>query len=284
MPDFFWKESDHPHLKKLILEALAEDVGKGDITAQAIIPPTHRSCAEIIAKQKGILAGGALLKKIFSLINPHLSVTRIVEEGSPLIPHQVICQIKGQTRDILKAERVALNFLSHLSGIASMTHSLCQKVKKTKVKLLDTRKTIPRFRSLQKYAVRMGGGYNHRFGLFDRVLIKENHIQAAGSIREAIRRVRSRISGRPQIEIETKSWAEVAEAFQCHIDRILLDNMPLSEIRRVVKSFGHSVELESSGNINESNILQVAQTGVHYISLGCLTHSVKAFDFSLLIR
>lgn len=268
-------------IKEIIQNALQEDIGKGDITTQLVIPEKKKVIALIIAKEKGILAGSDIARQIFRAVDKKVQFIAKKRDGEKLNPKMIIALVKGDAGSILRAERTVLNFLQHLSGIATLTNRFVNAVKGTKAKILDTRKTIPGLRELEKFAVRMGGGKNHRFGLDDMILIKNNHTIAAGNLREAILRTKPGNRKDLKIEVETKNLNEVKTALAQNIKLIMLDNMSINEMKKAVK-LGEA-KYEASGGINLKNVRRVAQTGVDYISVGALTHSAKALDISLKI-
>jgi nicotinate-nucleotide pyrophosphorylase (carboxylating) len=276
-------------IEKLIDRALREDVGIGDVTSQCVVDRDLKGTATILAKGKGILAGLKIAQKIFNKVDPSLKFTPFRRDGDRIKPQDKIASISGNIRSILKAERTALNFLQQLSGVATFTSTFVTKVKGTSVKILDTRKTVPGLRALQKYAVKLGGGQNHRMGLYDMILIKENHIKSAGGVDEAIKKALSfskkkSKSRKFKIEVETRTLKEAEKAAKMGVDMIMLDNMSLSQIRKAVKvirALDEKIKIEVSGNIDLSNLRQIAKTGVDFISVGALTHSAKALDFSL---
>ena len=270
-------------LDELILQAIEEDLGHGDITTNYLDLARTNTVAYMIAKAEGIVAGVDVAIRVFKLIDSELRTTVYRKDGDMVKPKDEILRIEGNPSSILKAERTALNFIQRLSGIATKTHNLTKLIEKTGVKLLDTRKTTPLLRRLEKYAVRVGGGYNHRSGLYDMILIKENHIRAAGGISEAVKRVKLH-NTTYKIEIEVTNLTELAEAVKAGVDRVMLDNMDVRIIKQAVKKYKNKVELEVSGGINETNIQLYAATGVDFISCGALTHSVKAMDISLLFK
>lgn len=276
-------------IEKLIDRALREDVGGGDITSQFVVDRDLKGTAIILAKEKGILAGLKIVQRVFNKVDPGLKFTPFVRDGDRIRPKVKIATIEGNIRSILKSERTALNFIQQLSGVATFTSTFVNKVKGTSVEILDTRKTVPGLRALQKYAVKLAGGQNHRMGLYDMILIKENHIKAAGGVAEAIKRAKSyskkRLkTGKLKIEVETRTLKEVEKTAQMGVDMIILDNMSLPQIRKAVKvirALDEKIKIEVSGNIDLSRVRQIAKTGVDFISVGALTHSAKALDFSL---
>lgn len=270
-------------LDDLILQAIEEDLGTGDITTGYLDLERTNTIAYMIAKAEGMVAGVEIAIRVFKLLDSELKITVYRKDGDKVKPKDEILRIEGNPSSILKAERTALNFIQRLSGIATKTSLLVSLIAHTDAKILDTRKTTPLLRRLEKNAVRIGGGYNHRTGLFDMILLKENHIRAAGGITEAVQRVKFH-NTTYKIEVEVTNLKELAEAYSTGVDRIMLDNMDPKTIRQAVKKYGGKVELEVSGGINESNIVQYAETGIDFISMGALTHSVKALDISLLFK
>lgn len=270
-------------LDELILKSLEEDLGNGDITTTYLDLERTTEVAFMIAKSDGVIAGVEIAIRVFKLLDNDIKVTIYRKDGDTVKAKDEILRIEGNPASILKAERTALNFLQRLSGIATKTHNLVSLIKDTDVKLLDTRKTTPLLRRLEKYAVRVGGGYNHRSGLYDMILIKENHIRAAGGIGEAVRRVKMH-NTTYKVEVEVTNLIELKAAYEAGVDRVMLDNMDIKTIKQAVKKYKGKVELEVSGGINEDNIVKYAETGVDYLSCGALTHSVKALDISLLIK
>ena len=277
---------------ELIEKALIEDIGDGDITTDAIVPPDLVSTAHLFSKQDGVLAGIDVAMKVFHTVDPSL-ITNILFKDSEAISHgQKIAEITGSVASILKAERTSLNFLGRMSGIASKTARFVKLINGCCAKILDTRKTVPTMRHLDKYAFRVGGGSNHRFGLFDMVLIKDNHIAAAGGIRIAVEYAVNALKGhekQEKIEVECKSYEEVLEAVYTPVDIIMLDNMEIQDIEKSVHTIqqitsenGRAIRIEVSGNVSENNIRKIADIGVDYISIGALTHSIENHDFSLL--
>jgi len=278
-------------INMLIKNALFEDIGTGDITADALIPKNQLAAATLITKENNVvLCGLGILKETFKAIDKKIKVTAYARDGQSLKKQTIVAKITGPARSMLMAERTALNFLGRLSGIATQTRTITSLIKGSRVKVLDSRKTTPGLRILEKYAVRMGGGYNHRFGLFDQVLIKDNHISMfkkkspGSSLGAIIEKTRKSLKEKVLIEIEVNDFKELSSALRAFPDIIMLDNMSLSVMRKSVmlrNKLMPKVKLEASGNINESNILQVAKVGVDFISIGALTHSVKNADFSI---
>lgn len=260
--------------------ALAEDIGSGDVTTDSIVPPHLIAQGEFVVKETGVIAGLSFVQWIFRLADESVVYSPLIPEGSPVTTGDVVATVRGPARSILTVERTALNFLQRMSGIATLTRRYVDAVAGTRVVILDTRKTAPGLRALDKWAVRLGGGSNHRMGLYDMVLIKDNHIEVAGGITEAVRRVRSHDPGLP-IEVEVKNLAEFDEALTLDVDRIMLDNMSLEEMREAVRRANGRVKIEASGGVTLERVKAIAATGVDYISVGALTHSVKALDISL---
>ena len=270
-------------LNSIIIHALKEDIGKGDITTRLTVPANLKTTAHIIAKQNGILAGSEVVQQVFKILNPKVNISFRIKDGAKFNTGVIIAKLTGNARALLTGERTALNVLCRLSGIATLTRKFVDKISGTKAKIYDTRKTTPNLRFLEKYAVRMGGGTNHRFGLFDMILIKDNHIQAAGSITNAIMRTRKNNS-KMLIEVETKNLSEVKESLQLEVPIIMFDNMNLKQIREAVKLAKGKAKLEVSGGVNLRNVRKIAETGVDYISVGALTHSAPTIDMSMEIR
>ncbi len=265
---------------ELIKKAFAEDFNKlGDVTSSAIFGE-EKDKFILFSKQNGILAGREIFCRTFQLLDENSEIDFLKQDGAAIQKNERIASIYGKIQSILEAERTALNFLSHLSGIATQTNLFVKNTAGT-TKILDTRKTLPGLRELQKYAVICGGGNNHRMGLFDLVMIKDNHIDAAGGIEAAVKKVRNKWENKFKIEVEVRNLEEVKIALQLKVDRIMLDNMSLEKMQKAVHLIGGRVEVEASGNMSLDRIQEVSQTGVDFISVGSLTHSVKAFDFSL---
>ncbi|MCL0101131.1 carboxylating nicotinate-nucleotide diphosphorylase [Peptococcaceae bacterium] len=267
-------------LDDLIKRCLVEDIGTGDVTTNAIVSKDDKSSAVIESKEEGIVAGLFVAKRVFEILSPHIEFKALVEEGSKVKPKANIAEVRGDTRAILMGERLALNFLQRLSGIATKTFNFVQLIAMYPARIIDTRKTTPGLRMLEKYAVRVGGGHNHRFGLYDAVLIKDNHIKAAGSILEAVNRVR-RYNHLMKIEVEVKDLEQLEEALSANVDIIMLDNMDIDLMKEAVSIVSGKALIEASGGISEENVLAVAKTGVDLISVGGLTHSARALDMSL---
>ncbi len=264
----------------LIERALSEDIGAGDVTTRAIVPAAVAGHAVIIAKADGIVAGLPVVSQVFHRVDPHIQLELHATDGEPVTTGDVIATVTGPLAGILTGERVGLNFLCHLSGIATLTARYVDAVAVYNAVILDTRKTTPGWRALEKYAVRVGGGRNHRSGLYDMVLIKDNHIAIAGSVTAAVQRVRTTGATVP-IEVEVTTIAQLEEVLPLQVDRILLDNMDIPTLRKAVHLVAGRVPVEASGGITLDNVTAVAATGVDYISIGALTHSAPALDFSL---
>lgn len=271
------------NINKLILNALAEDVGPGDVTSEATIRADSVSVAVMLAKQDLVLAGLDVSQAVFHYLDPRIQFTALAKDGDRIKGGAEIAKLSGNTRALLAGERVALNLLQHLSGIATLTAKYVEHCRGLKAEVLDTRKTLPGLRQLEKYAVRVGGGRNHRFGLYDGVLIKDNHIKAAGGIANAVNSVRARAHHLLKIEVEAKSLEEVREALAVKADVIMLDNMPVDMMREGLDLIAGRAFVEASGNITLETIRQIAETGVDFISSGSLTHSAPAADISMKI-
>lgn len=270
-------------LKELIEKALAEDIGTGDVTSEATIPAEAASIAVILAKQHLVLAGIEVSREVFLALDPTIQFTPFAKDGDIIHAGTEIAKLSGNTRALLAGERVSLNLLQHLSGIATLTARYVDKVKGLKAVVLDTRKTLPGLRQLEKYAVRMGGGKNHRMGLYDMILIKDNHIKAAGGITKAVASARMKKGGL-RIEVETKALDEVREALAAKADIIMLDNMPIDLMREAVNLIAGRALVEASGNVTLETVRHMAETGVDFVSSGSLTHSAPAADISMKIR
>ncbi|MGE5543804.1 MAG: carboxylating nicotinate-nucleotide diphosphorylase [Bacillota bacterium] len=267
-------------IDRIIRQALNEDIGHRDITTDNLIPPDHQSQGVFYVKQEGIVAGIQVAERVFQLLDPEIVFTVLKDDGEQVLEGEEIARISGKTRTLLTGERVALNFLQHMSGIATKTYDLVDRVRHFPVKIVDTRKTIPGLRILEKYAVRVGGGHNHRFGLFDGVLIKDNHIRAAGGIAEAVHTIKHNISHLTRIEVEVENLEQLREALAAGADVILLDNMDPEIMKEAVRITGGRAILEASGGITQDNLVEIAKTGVDLISMGALTHSAVALDIS----
>lgn len=268
-------------LEDIVRTALNEDAPYGDITSEAIFDQDFTISGIFLAKDHGVIAGLPVLTTVFKLLDPRVDCTLFVTDGAAVASGTPLAKVEGPVKSILTGERVALNFLQRLSGIATYTSQLVKRITDYPAVIADTRKTTPGLRMLEKYAVRQGGGHNHRFNLSDAVLIKDNHIAACGSITEAVRRCRKHIPHTMRIEVEVENEAQVREALSAEADIIMLDNMKPAEMKQMVQLIAHRAIVEASGNINETTVVEVAATGVDIISVGSLTHSVKAMDISL---
>ena len=266
----------------LIELAITEDIGPGDATSQATLPAGRTLHAHIVAKAAGVVAGLPIAEAVFTRVEPRICFTPRVRDGAEVVPGDLVAEVSGPGQGMLAAERTALNFLQHLSGIATLTRAFVDAIACTPATILDTRKTHPGYRTLEKYAVRMGGGQNHRLGLYDMVLIKDNHIDAAGSITAAVEQARAACPDLP-IEVEVRNLDELRETLPLDVERIMLDNMSLDEMRAAVKIAAGRVGLEASGGVALQSVADVAATGVDYISVGALTHSAPALDLSMQI-
>jgi len=271
-----------PHiLEDVVRNALEEDIGTGDLTSECLIPKDLWVKAEIISKDEGILAGIEVAELSFKLIDERVEFHRVLEDGSRIYYGSKIAYLNGPARAILSGERVALNFLCSLSGIATETRRFVEAVKPYKAKIADTRKTTPGIRVLQKYAVRVGGGVNHRFGLYDGIIIKDNHIKIVGSIREAVRMAKEKAPPLAMIEVEVEDLEQFEEAFNAGADIIMLDNFDLEDIRKAVEKGCGRVIIEASGGVSLENVKDIAEAGVDIISVGALTHSAPSLDITL---
>lgn len=271
-------------LDDFLLAALKEDVGTGDITTNSCIPEKNRSYGEFVAKSEGVVCGLDVARRVFELVDPLIEFTELMQDGDFANKGDIIARVEGPSRGILTGERVALNIMQRLSGTATATARAVDQVRGSKARIVDTRKSTPGLRTLEKYAVRMGGGHNHRFNLADGVLIKDNHIRAAGGIAQAISAVRENVPHVMKIEIETETLDQVHEALDAGADIIMLDNMSNELMSEAVKLISGRALTEASGNMGERELSEVAATGVDVISIGALTHSVKAMDISLKFR
>ncbi len=272
-------------IRETVQHALREDIGGGDLTTLAVIPADIRAEAQVVMKESGVVAGLPVFSAVFEAVDPKLVVSTRVSDGDTVRAGQTLALVIGYARSILMGERVALNFLQRLSGIATMTSRYVEAIADLPVRLLDTRKTTPGLRVLEKYAVRVGGGVNHRFGLYDAIMIKDNHqslLAAAGySVSDMVKKARATVGPMVRIEAEVESVEQARRVAESGADMILLDNMSLDDMRRAVEAVGSRVTLEASGGITLDNIRAVGETGVDYISVGALTHSARALDISL---
>ncbi len=268
------------HYGGIVAAALAEDLGSGDLTTDSIFSD-ERGEAAIVTRESGVAAGLALAREVFAQVDGEIHFQSMVEDGDEIAPGDCLAILRGPVGGILKGERVALNFLQRMSGIATATRLAVKSISGSGARIVDTRKTTPGLRILEKYAVRVGGGENHRFNLSDMVLIKDNHIRGAGSISEAVRRVRGRLSFAVKIEVETSSLEDVREAVDCGVELIMLDNMPVTEMAEAVKIVNGKSIVEASGGITFAMLPEVAAAGVDLISLGYLTYGSRALDLSL---
>jgi nicotinate-nucleotide pyrophosphorylase (carboxylating) len=269
---------------RIVEAALDEDIGYCDLTTEAVVSPDRRAVGDFIAESSGIICGLVVAQRVFRMIDEGVVFEPLVSDGDAVSKGDVFARVTGSARSILKAERVSLNFLQHMSGIATLTRTAVEKVRRFGTIVTDTRKTTPGLRTLQKYAVRCGGARNHRFGLFDGILIKDNHIAVAGSIAVAVKAARSRAPHPLRIEIEVETQSQVEEALEAGADIIMLDNMSLDGMADMVKLIGGRALVEASGRITCDRIEAVAALGVDIISMGCLTHSSTSLDLSLDIR
>jgi len=277
-------ELDLQTLDSIISISLQEDLGFGDITTQAVVSPNMKARGEFVAKQDFVLAGWPVVVRTFHHVSEKIVVESTYRDGDAIAKGSIFGNVAGPAARLLSGERVALNFLQRLSGIATITRQFVEAISGTGTSILDTRKTTPGLRALEKYAVRMGGGRNHRFGLSDGVLIKENHITAAGGVAEAIRKARAAIDHLKKIEIEVTTVEELNQALDAGADAILLDNMTPGQVREAVQRAGSRVPLEVSGGIHLGNVREYASAGVAFISVGALTHSFKSADISLELK
>ncbi len=268
-----------------IVTALAEDIGEGDHSSLGAIPAETRSKARLLIKDDGIIAGLELSEKIFRQVDPLLQTKYFKEDGDPIKKGEVAFEVSGSAQSILSAERLVLNCMQRMSGIATYTHRLCKLIEGTSAQLLDTRKTTPNFRLMEKWAVAIGGGHNHRFALYDMVMLKDNHVDMAGGIQNAIENTREYLKAKNKtlkIEIETRNLSEVQEVLRVGgVDIIMLDNMSADEMKKAVQLISREYKTEASGGITEATLRSAAECGVDYISVGALTHSVKSLDLSL---
>jgi nicotinate-nucleotide pyrophosphorylase (carboxylating) len=267
------------NIDNVVLQALKEDIGSGDITTQSTVPKTTMIAGAFLAKEGGVVAGLEVVRRVFALRDSKIQFSQKISDGTEVNKRTIVATVHGPAWSILSSERVALNFLQRMSGIATQTKKFVQAVKGTNAVILDTRKTAPGLRYFDKWSVRLGGGQNHRYGLFDMVLIKDNHIAASGGIRHALAAVRKKTHA--PIEVEVTTIKQLKEAVALRPDRIMLDNMDVYTIKRAVRLVANRVPIEVSGGVNLQTVRSIAKTGVQYISIGALTHSVKALDISL---
>ena len=273
---------DLPAARALIEAALVEDIGRGDLTTQLTVPADERASAAIVAKQDGVLAGAALVDGVFAALGARdLSITHHAADGSPFAAGVTLVTIEGRAADLLTGERTALNFLQELCGVATLTRRFVDAVADTRARIIDTRKTTPGWRALQKYAVRMGGGYNHRGGLDDGILIKDNHLVAAGGVSAAVAAARRGAPHSVRVQVECATLDQVDEALAAEADAILLDNMSLDQLTAAVRRIAGRSIVEASGGVTLASVRAIAETGVDLISVGELTHSAPAIDLSM---
>ena len=268
-------------IKDIVKRALLEDIGTGDITTISTVPEDKQITGNFLAKEDGILCGLGVVRAVFAEVDKSVSLITAFKDGDTLKKGEVFAKVKGNARSILSGERVALNFMQRMSGIATYSNRIQGELAGYKTKILDTRKTTPGLRVIEKYAVRVGGAYNHRYNLSDGVLIKDNHIEASGSITAAVNNARKVIPHTLKIEVEVKNFDEVKEALSVGADILMLDNMSVEEMAEAIKIIDGRALVEASGNMDQKPIAEVAAAGVDFISLGALTHSVKALDISL---
>jgi len=275
------------NIEEIIRKALEEDLGSGDHTSLATIPPSAKGTSKLLIKEEGILAGVEVAQLVFKQLDPSLNIELLIPDGTPIKPGDIAFYVSGSSGSILSGERLALNFMQRMSGIATATSHLVKMIDGTGAKILDTRKTTPLLRELEKLAVRLGGGENHRMGLYDMIMIKDNHVDFAGGISQAINAVHEymRLKGEGlglKIEIEVRNFEELQVVLDTGgVDRIMLDNFTPDDISKAVKLINKNYETEASGGINADNLRQYAETGVDYISIGALTHHIKSLDMSL---
>ncbi len=272
------------YIDDIIKTALDEDINYMDVTTDNLLDDSHRSEAYYVAKDDGVLCGIEIAKRVFDLAGADVDFVIKIKDGDHVKKGDIIAEMSGSTRTLLKGERTALNILQHMSGIATATNRCAELVKGTNAMVTDTRKTLPGLRALQKYAVTVGGGKNHRYNLSDGAMLKDNHLDAYGGITPAVKALREKIGHMVKIEVEVRNLDELKEALDCGCEVIMLDNMSCEEMKKAVEITAGRALLEASGNVTEANIRDVALTGVNIISLGALTHSVKCFDISMKIR
>ncbi len=274
------------NIEALIKQALSEDIGEGDHTSLACIDPQTKSQAKLLVKETGILSGVEIALLIFNIVDSNLKVNQMIASGAPITKGDIVLTVEGSAQSILKAERLVLNMMQRMSGIASITARYCSLIAHTNCKLLDTRKTTPNFRYFEKLAVVHGGGHNHRFGLYDMIMIKDNHIDYAGGIHNALKKTFDYIANKQlslQVEIETRNLDELKQVLESgfSVNRIMLDNYTPAQLKEAIQLIAGVCETEASGGIDESSIAAYAETGVDFISTGALTHSYKSLDLSL---
>ncbi len=268
-------------LKRIVENALSEDVGSGDLTTEIVFNKNEIAVGKFVAKEEGIIAGLPVAEQVFITLDPWINWRQLVEDGTKVSAGHTIAEINGSVQAILSGERTSLNFLQRLSAIATKTNLFVEKAAKYGVEILDTRKTTPGLRALEKYAVRVGGGINHRFGLYDAAMIKDNHIEEAGSIVKAVALLKESLPITVKIEVEVETMEQIEEALACKVDIIMLDNMPYEEMKKAVDMIDGKALVEASGKINLDTIENAAAAGVNYISVGALTHSIQSLDISL---
>lgn len=266
---------------EILQRALKEDIGTGDITTISTVDPEKEIYANFIAKQQGVVCGIPIIKRLFEILDSDVSIECKIPDGAIAQEGDIIATVYGNASSILTGERVALNFLQRLSGIATSTSKAVNSIAGSKASITDTRKTTPGLRVIEKYAVRTGGGSNHRYNLSDGILIKDNHIKAAGGIKEAVAKARGMASHTLKIEVETENLMQVEEAIEANADIIMLDNMTIDEMKKAVEIIGDKAITEASGNMGEKDLASIAETGVDLISIGALTHTIKSMDISL---
>ena len=272
------------YIDNIITNALMEDINYIDAAADNLIPPEHESSAYYVAKDSGVVCGIEIAKRVFELSGENVTFKILMADGTKVNKGDIIAELEGSTLTMLKGERTALNILQHMSGIATATNKCVELVAGTKAAVTDTRKTLPGLRALQKYAVTVGGGKNHRYNLSDAAMLKDNHIDAYGGITAAVAALREKIGHTVKIEVEVRTLDELKEALANKVEIIMLDNMSCDEMKQAVEITNGAALLEASGNVTAENIRSVAETGVNIISLGALTHSVKCFDISMKIK
>ncbi len=272
------------YIDKIITTALEEDIHYVDVATDYLLDDSHTSQAYYVAKDDGILCGIEIAKRVFELVGGSFEMDILIADGSEVKKGDIIANISGSTKTLLKGERTALNILQHMSGIATATNRCVKLVEGTNARITDTRKTLPGLRQLQKYAVTVGGGKNHRYNLSDGAMLKDNHIDAYGGITGAVQALREKIGHMIKIEVEVRTLEELREALDAKTEIIMLDNMSCEDMKKAVEITAGNALLEASGNVTEANIREIAETGVDIISLGALTHSVKCFDISMKIQ